>query len=83
MLEAALLIEDGYLEILDEIWYVHADSAVRRNRLKESRGYSDEKIDSIMTKQLEETQYRSLCKYTIDNSGTEQETQKSIDLILS
>lgn len=82
ILEAALLIEDGYQNILDEIWYIHTDVNIRRERLKLTRGYSDAKIDGILQAQLEESVYRKECKYTIDNSKSEEETRKSIDLIL-
>ena len=51
-LEAALLIEEKYDEICDELWYVYAGEAVRRERLKKSRGYSDEKIDGMLASQL-------------------------------
>ena len=68
-IEAALLIEDGYKDIVDELWYIYTDEAVRRNRLKESRGYSDEKIDSIMASQLSEEEFRLNCDFEIDNSG--------------
>ena len=50
-IEAALLIEDGYLNIVDEMWYIYAREEVRRARLKTSRNYSDEKIDAIMQSQ--------------------------------
>lgn len=82
VLEAALLIEDGYLNILDEIWYIHTDTEIRRERLKKNRGYSDEKIDGIFASQLSENEYRKACKYTVNNSFSEQETKKSIDMIL-
>lgn len=82
ILEAALLIEDGYACILDELWYVHTDALTRRERLKKSRGYSDKKIDSIFASQLSESEYRKACRYTIDNTFSETETEKSIDLIL-
>ena len=36
-LEAALLIEDGYLEIVDEMWYIYAREEVRRQRLRTTR----------------------------------------------
>lgn len=68
-IEAALLIEDGYKDIVDELWYIYTDEAVRRNRLKESRGYSDEKIDSIMASQLSEEEFRLNSDFEIDNSG--------------
>ena len=43
--EAALLLDDHYNVFCDETWYIYADEDSRRKRLKESRGYSDEKID--------------------------------------
>ncbi len=67
-LEAALLIENGYKAIVDEMWYVYADESVRRERLKVSRGYSDEKITSIMESQLSEEIFRENSDFVIDNS---------------
>lgn len=78
-LEAALLIEEHYDELLDEMWYVYADDKVRRERLKASRGYSEEKIDSIMKKQLSEQEFRDTCNFLLDNSGSFEETKKQID----
>lgn len=69
-IEAALLIEEGYTEIVDEMWYIHADVSVRRQRLKQTRGYSDEKIDSILAKQLSEKAFYEHCRVVIENSGT-------------
>lgn len=68
-IEAALLIEDGYKDIVDELWYIYTDEVVRRERLKKSRGYSDEKIDSIMASQLSEDEFRLNSDFEIDNSG--------------
>ena len=77
-IEAALLIEDGYLDIVDEMWYIYADEAVRRNRLKLSRGYSDEKISRIMSSQLSEEAFRKNCDFVIDNSGDFGQTIRQI-----
>ena len=74
ILEAALLIEEGYGGLCDELWYVDASKEARRARLKESRGYSDEKIDAIFESQLSEKSYREGCGRVIDNSGTLDET---------
>ena len=79
VLEAALLLEDNYKEICDEIWYIYCDEAVRRERLKESRQYSDEKIDSIMASQLSEVSFREQCQITIDNSGDFDDTCYQIE----
>lgn len=68
VLEAALLIEEHYDEICDELWYIYTEEAIRRDRLKSSRGYTDEKIDSMMKTQLSEDVFRKKCKVVIDNS---------------
>lgn len=78
-IEAALLIEDGYESIVDELWYVYADEPLRRERLKGARGYSDERIDAIMDGQLSEEEFRARCKVVIDNNGTLEEAYKQIE----
>lgn len=81
--EAALLIEDHYEEICDELWYIYADERVRRARLRSDRGYSDERIDGIMENQLSEEEFSEKCDYEIDNSGDFAETVKQIDQRMS
>lgn len=78
-LEAALLIEDGYESIVDELWYIHTDVEVRRSRLKSSRGYSDEKIDSIISGQLPEETFYEHCQVVLENSGTLEDVYRQID----
>ena len=79
VLEAALLIEEKYDEICDELWYIYTNEENRRLRLKESRGYSDEKIDSIFASQLGEEEFRSATSVTIDNNGDLEETYRQIE----
>lgn len=74
ILEAALLIEEEYDKICDELWYIDAAKQTRRARLKESRGYSDEKIDAVFGSQLSEAEYKKHCKVTIENNGSLEET---------
>lgn len=77
-LEAALLIECGYRSVVDEMWYIYCDLAVRRERLKKSRGYSDEKIDSILSSQLTEAEFRIGSDVIIDNSGNLEDAYRQI-----
>lgn len=77
--EAALLVECGYGALADEMWYVYADEETRRNRLRQSRGYSEERIDGIMASQLSEEQFRENCDFVIDNSGTLAKSFAQID----
>lgn len=76
--EAALLIEAGYSELVDEMWYVYASEEVRRARLRASRGYSDAKIDGIMDSQLTEDDFRAACDFVIDNSGALEDSIRRI-----
>ena len=73
-LEAALLIEAGYVIYLDELWYIFSEKNVRIKRLKESRGYSDEKIRQIMEKQLSDDDFRMYADVVLDNSNEFQST---------
>ena len=79
VIEAALLIEEHYDEICDELWYIYTDEKNRRLRLKESRGYSDEKIDNILASQLSEVEYRAHCSVVIDNNGDITKTYEQIE----
>ena len=78
----ALLIEDGYKKICDELWYIYADENRRRDRLRKSRGYSDEKINAIFASQLSEELFRRNCTHVIDNSGSVEESYRQIRSIL-
>lgn len=69
VIEAALLLEDHYDAICDEIWYVYADEKTRTERLMRTRGYSEEKARRIMSNQMKESGYRARCEFVIDNSG--------------
>lgn len=82
VLEAALLIEEHYDEICDELWYIYTREEIRMQRLMESRGYSPEKVRQIFASQLDEESYRNHCKSVIDNNGTVEEAFRRIDRLL-
>lgn len=79
VLEAALLIEEHYDEICDELWYIYTRESVRKQRLMASRGYSEEKVRQIFASQLTDMEYRSHCSAVIDNNGTVEEACRQID----
>ena len=79
IVEAALLIEDHYDVICDEMWYIHTEESVRAERLKESRGYDAEKIADIMANQKSPEEFRAACQVIIDNSGDLTNTYEQID----
>ena len=77
--EAALLVETGYKQLVDELWYIYAREDVRRDRLLRNRGYSPEKTAGIMEHQLSEEEFRRSCDFVIDNSGSLEESYRQID----
>lgn len=82
VLEAALLTEEYYRTILDEIWYIYATEAVRRERLRQIRYYSEEKITGIMQAQASEEEFRKKCDIVIDNSGAFADTVIQIEKVM-
>ena len=78
LIEAALLIEAGYKDICDELWYVHAPVALRRARLKENRGYSDERVDSIMAEQASEELFFSQSDFVLYNDSVKEACETHI-----
>ena len=81
-LEAALLLEEHYDEICDEIWYIYASEEIRRKRLVESRGYSGKKISAIFRSQLPEEVFFEKCNRVIKNEGNVEETREQIKNII-
>ncbi|MGI6069661.1 MAG: dephospho-CoA kinase [Blautia sp.] len=78
VMEAALLLEDEYDALCDEVWYIYADEKVRRQRLSKERGYSDEKIDGILANQMTEQEFERRCDYKIENNGNLEVTYRQI-----
>lgn len=79
VVEAALFLEENYDAFCDETWYIYTDEKIRRQRLKESRGYSDERIDQIFRSQKTHEEFQKRCLFMIDNNGSEEETFRQID----
>lgn len=82
VLEAALLIEEHYDEICDELWYIYTSEENRRIRLKKQRNYSDEKISEIFNSQLADEKFRKACRVVIDNNGTIEAAEAQIEAAL-
>ena len=79
VVEAALLLDGGYRDLCDEIWYVYASEESRRARLEKSRGYTRERTDRIIAAQRSDESFRRLCDLTIDNSSAD--LKKTFELI--
>ncbi|MBO5461456.1 MAG: dephospho-CoA kinase, partial [Ruminococcus sp.] len=82
VIEAALLPTAGYETVCDEMWYIYTDMEVRRERLKASRGYSDDRISSMIASQPADEVFRKASSAVIDNSGAFEDTKRQIGELL-
>jgi|GEM_PF-2932 len=70
IIEAALLIQDGYCSICDRMVTVAADEEVRVRRLIDGRGYKREKAYEFIVNQPPEEYYIKSSDFVIRNDGT-------------
>lgn len=82
VLEAALLTDPVYRELLEEIWYIHVPEAVREERLERSRGYTKAQTESMMASQPSEEEFQACADAVIENGGTFEETKRQMDRLL-
>ena len=82
VIEAALLIEDGYKAICDEIWYIYVEKEERIRRLITGRGGNREKWESVINNQSSEEFYRENCNQIVENGGYIQKTAERIQHLL-
>jgi len=78
IIEAALLIEDHYDQMCDELWYIYVPTQERVKRLYENRGYSEVKSYAIISNQLSDTEFRRHCDFLLDNSRSLDDTREQI-----
>lgn len=82
VVESALFPNVDYGDLCEEMWYIYAEESVRCQRLKKSRGYTEEKIREIIQAQPSEDSFRRICSAVIDNSGDFENTKRQIGELL-
>lgn len=75
LVETALLFEAKFDEFCDETWCIYASMETRKRRLYETRGYSMEKIDSILSNQDQDQFAMTHCTYVIENEDSTTQEQ--------
>jgi dephospho-CoA kinase len=83
VIEAALLIQDGYREICDTIWFIYTDEQTRIKRLVAGRGKTAKDYEAVIKNQDDEDFYRANCDVVIDNSNDFESTQNVINDLLN
>lgn len=70
ILETAIMFETGCDLLCDEIWYIFVPTELRKERLEQNRGYTEQKSEAIMQKQLSEEEFLHRCRHVIKNDGS-------------
>ncbi len=83
VIEAALLIQDGYKEICDEIWYVWVSKEERIKRLAKQRGYTRSKCISMFNSQEDDDYYKKYADFTINNQLDYENSSKQLNARLN
>ena len=83
VIEAALLIEDGYKAICDELWYIYVDREERIRRLIAGRGGERAKYEAVMENQATEDYYMENCDVVIHNEESLEKTANVVKELLS
>ena len=78
IVESAIPEEARFDEMTDAVLYVYASEETRLERLFFGRGYSFDKTERIMRRQLSEAEFRKMADAEVNNDGAEAEARASL-----
>lgn len=78
VLEAAVLIEAGWVPITDQVWVVTVTPEIARQRVMERNGLTSEQASARIDAQLTNAERAKHAQVTIDNSGTLDELKQRV-----
>jgi phosphopantetheine adenylyltransferase/dephospho-CoA kinase len=79
LLEAAVLIEADWLDLVDEVWVTVVDPAVARERLMARNGWSAEEADARINSQLTNEQRLVHAQVVITNNGSLEDLERQVE----
>lgn len=79
VLEAAVLIEAGWVDLVDEVWVVSAPVELARERLMSRNGITEEQANARIESQLTNAEREKYAKVIIDNSGSLEDLERKVD----
>lgn len=83
VLEIPLLFETGGNEKVDATVVVSTTAATQRDRVMQRPGMTQAKLDSLLQRQLPDSEKRARADFVVDTGGTIAETQAQIDKVVS
>lgn len=82
IVDAEGLVEANMTSFLDEVWSIHAPIDVRKQRLMEKRGFTEDKFNSIIKMQNNDDYYRKNSSFEVVNDSTVEHIREQIRLRL-
>jgi dephospho-CoA kinase len=82
VIEAPLLVEAGWLDLVDQVWFVKATGEVALERLR-GRGHSEEDARARLASRPAIEQAEAAAQVIIDNSGSLEALQQRVDQLWS
>jgi len=79
VLEAAVLIEANWLDLVDEVWLVEAPPETVRQRLSDRNGLTPEQAEARLRAQLTNEKRRPYAGVVIENDGSLDELRRRVD----
>jgi len=83
VIEAAVLFEAGWQDLMDEIWVVQVPEAVARERLMARNGMSADDANARIRAQLSNDERARHAQVIIDNSGSIEHARKQVKKALA
>lgn len=83
VVDAALLIEAGWQNMVDEVWLVSVDEQTQVERLMQRDGLTLEEARCRIRSQMPLTQKTPYANRIIDNSGSAEDTQQQVESFYS
>jgi dephospho-CoA kinase len=81
VVEAAVLIEAKWFELVDEVWVVVADRERVIERVEQARGLDRAAVEARIDAQLSNEERAYYAAVTIDNSGSTEELRAAIEIL--
>lgn len=78
IIDAALLIEMGLVELVNEVWVVAVPLELQRNRLRQRDELSVIEVDKRIAAQMSLEEKLAYADFVIDNSGSLQELEETV-----
>jgi len=83
LFDIPLLFETGAEKNFDTVIVVSAPASVQRKRVLERPGMTTAKLDSILARQLADSEKRERADFVIDTGGSMDATRRQVEAILS